>query len=81
MYPDGDGLINEYPDDATTVARILMPRGGRPVNDRTDVRHERREDHSEVEMERRRQRREAMVLREAEGGVEEEDIIRPYLRD
>lgn len=55
---------------------VVIPSDDDPVAGWTNVPRERP---TADEAERRRRRREAMVLRESEGGVEESDIIRPHL--
>lgn len=56
---------------------VVIPSIEDPVAGWTNVPRERP---AEDEATRRRRRREAMVLREGDGGVEESDIIRPNIR-
>ena len=69
----GDGWTDP---SASAGAGVVVPSVANPVAGWTNVPRERP---PESEAERRRQRREAMVLREGDGGVEEGDIIRPTL--
>ena len=55
----------------------LVPSSQDPVAGWTNVPRERPVDGDAEEMERRRRRREAMVLHEGAGAVREDDIIRP----
>ena len=56
---------------------MVIPSPQNPVAGWTNVPRERPVDHDAEEFERRRRRREAMVLHEGSGQVVEGDIIRP----
>jgi hypothetical protein len=57
--------------------QTLVPSSQDPVAGWTNVPRERPVDGDAEELERRRRRREAMVLHEGAGAVREDDIIRP----
>lgn len=75
--PPFEDLAEEAEADMDVVAeREIVPSEENPVAGWTNVPRE-RPVAGEDEAERRRSRREAMVLHEGEGGVLESDIIRP----
>ena len=74
---DLDGAVEA---SVSNPGESVVPSVNMPVAGWTNIPRERPTravDYDATEMERRRRRREAMVLHEGEGGLGEEDIIRP----
>ena len=69
---DGDSWTNP----SASAGAVVIPSSENPVAGWTNVPRERP---TESEADARRRRREAMVLREIDGLVEESDIIRPVM--